>query len=469
MHLLLAFTLQTRLSTQKMANRNNLHWRRKKTIAIVGAGIAGLTAAYELQKAGFKVTVFEANDYAGGRMSSLYSEGFTFDRGANFFVRSYKTIKHYIDEFGLNTTLKSVPGDHVVFRNHKFHSLALHNLKEIALSKSIGIWSKLLLGLFFLKHRNSQESHYFKDVGTIAHNLSIIPNCFLKDNAYSLAVKLIDKEVADYLIDSFVRTMHFHSSKEVTGGLLFLVTPMFFSDELSTVCCLSNGMQKLADAFKKQLNVNLRTPIQRIMPFKNYIIVKPKGKKSQNFDIVILATPAAKSLALLDPLTKEQKTVLKQVTYAQTINVSYKIPLHSLKNIQCAYIPYKENKTISEFTNEEKKGIFNGKFTLINIGLHEEASKKLMMLPNAEIFHKVKMEFNKICPSIELENFVLMRHKEAMPKFSYKHIMEVRRFLENGQGQNNVYFAGDWLNSPWAEGACFSGAKVAQMITEKYG
>ena len=38
-----------------------------KSVAILGAGIAGMTAAYELSKAGFRCTVLEAADRAGGR------------------------------------------------------------------------------------------------------------------------------------------------------------------------------------------------------------------------------------------------------------------------------------------------------------------------------------------------------------------------------------------------------------------
>jgi cation diffusion facilitator CzcD-associated flavoprotein CzcO len=38
------------------------------TVAVVGAGQAGLTAAYRLQQRGFDVTVFEARDRVGGRV-----------------------------------------------------------------------------------------------------------------------------------------------------------------------------------------------------------------------------------------------------------------------------------------------------------------------------------------------------------------------------------------------------------------
>ena len=40
---------------------------RGTTVAILGAGLAGMTAAYELNKAGYECTILEAQDYAGGR------------------------------------------------------------------------------------------------------------------------------------------------------------------------------------------------------------------------------------------------------------------------------------------------------------------------------------------------------------------------------------------------------------------
>ncbi len=36
-------------------------------VAILGAGIAGMTAAYELSKAGYECTILEARDRSGGR------------------------------------------------------------------------------------------------------------------------------------------------------------------------------------------------------------------------------------------------------------------------------------------------------------------------------------------------------------------------------------------------------------------
>ncbi|MDA0656938.1 MAG: FAD-dependent oxidoreductase, partial [Proteobacteria bacterium] len=55
------------------------------TIAVIGAGLAGLTLAHRL--AGHaEVRVFEKGDRAGGRLSTIRSGGFQFDHGAQYFT-----------------------------------------------------------------------------------------------------------------------------------------------------------------------------------------------------------------------------------------------------------------------------------------------------------------------------------------------------------------------------------------------
>jgi renalase len=57
-----------------------------KHIAIIGAGMAGITAARTLAKAGHRVTVLEKSHGAGGRMSTRRTEFGSFDHGAQYFT-----------------------------------------------------------------------------------------------------------------------------------------------------------------------------------------------------------------------------------------------------------------------------------------------------------------------------------------------------------------------------------------------
>jgi monoamine oxidase len=73
-------------------------------IAIIGGGIAGLTAAHYLTKAGFKPTIYEAAKRTGGRMMSatgLLAEGITTELGGEFIDSSHKDMLALCDEFHL--------------------------------------------------------------------------------------------------------------------------------------------------------------------------------------------------------------------------------------------------------------------------------------------------------------------------------------------------------------------------------
>lgn len=76
-------------------------------VAIIGAGEAGLAAAYELRKIGCNITLLEATDRIGGRINTHY-----FDENKRYFAElgamriplSHETTWHYINLFKLNTS-----------------------------------------------------------------------------------------------------------------------------------------------------------------------------------------------------------------------------------------------------------------------------------------------------------------------------------------------------------------------------
>ena len=56
--------------------------KTQKTIAIIGAGVSGLSAGAALAKRGYRVKVFEANSFLGGCCSNVTVDGYTFNNGA---------------------------------------------------------------------------------------------------------------------------------------------------------------------------------------------------------------------------------------------------------------------------------------------------------------------------------------------------------------------------------------------------
>ncbi|HZW14225.1 MAG TPA: FAD-dependent oxidoreductase [Noviherbaspirillum sp.] len=66
-------------------------------IAVIGAGLAGLTCARQLQERGHSVVVYEKNETVGGRMGTRQTELGGFDHGAQYFTVSSERFKKEVN------------------------------------------------------------------------------------------------------------------------------------------------------------------------------------------------------------------------------------------------------------------------------------------------------------------------------------------------------------------------------------
>ena len=110
-------------------------------VAIIGAGPAGLTAAYLLTKAGYSVTVIEKDPiYVGGISRTVEHEGFRFDIGGH---RFFSKIKEVVDLWN-----EILPDDFIerprmsrIYYEGKFYSYPLRAFEAL---RNLGIWRSAL-------------------------------------------------------------------------------------------------------------------------------------------------------------------------------------------------------------------------------------------------------------------------------------------------------------------------------------
>ncbi|WP_371140932.1 FAD-dependent oxidoreductase [Burkholderia cepacia] len=75
------------------------------SVVVVGAGIAGLTAAYRLHEAGMRVTVLEAGEVVGGRMGDRRVGDIAFNSGARLVYPFGSAFNRLIDELAMKNML----------------------------------------------------------------------------------------------------------------------------------------------------------------------------------------------------------------------------------------------------------------------------------------------------------------------------------------------------------------------------
>ena len=91
----------------------------KQDIIVIGAGLAGLSAAVHLHHQGRKVLVLEATERAGGRIKTDSHEGFLLDRGFQVLLTAYPETQSLLNYTDLNLK-KMLPGATVLYDDGQF-------------------------------------------------------------------------------------------------------------------------------------------------------------------------------------------------------------------------------------------------------------------------------------------------------------------------------------------------------------
>jgi len=121
-----------------------------ETIAVVGGGPAGLSAAWELMRAGRAVVVYERRAEAGGRMRTDEVDGVRFDSGVQLLSSSYTKLRALAEAVGVQDLLRRSPGRDAVWREGRAHPLVYGSVASMVTSTALSIGLKLKLAARYL-------------------------------------------------------------------------------------------------------------------------------------------------------------------------------------------------------------------------------------------------------------------------------------------------------------------------------
>jgi protoporphyrinogen oxidase len=117
------------------------------SVVVIGAGPAGLTAAYQLGKAGHPCTVLEGTDVVGGISQTVVRDGWRFDIGGHRFFTKVAEVEALWHEILPDEDFMQRPRSSRIYYRGKFYDYPLKPVKAL---RNLGLLEAVRCGLSFL-------------------------------------------------------------------------------------------------------------------------------------------------------------------------------------------------------------------------------------------------------------------------------------------------------------------------------
>jgi len=291
---------------------------KDKTAIVIGGGLSGLTAAYELQNKGWQVTLLEAKPSLGGRSGMATSEWIGNDKTQpvlNKYVSTFKLGTTPAPEF-VRTPSYLIDGD--------YFSAADLATKQPATADALKRYQKTLDDLA----RSIDDPQNPAATATLHALDQITVSSWLdKQNLPATARQLINQDIRTHYDEpSRLSLLYFAQQNRVYRGV---------SDRDLRASRLVGGSQVLAQAFVKQIKtIKTNSPVSAITQDKDGVTVKV-GSVGYQADYVVLAVPlrALNKIALTPALDAQHLAAIKGTNYGwrDQIMLKFKTPVWESK------------------------------------------------------------------------------------------------------------------------------------------
>ena len=325
-------------------------------IAIIGAGLTGLTTAFWLTRAGKKIQIIERQDRAGGQIRTFQGNGFVYESGPNTGVVSYPEVAELFAALSPDCTLETAREESKkrwIWKGNKFHALPS------------GLVSAVTTPLFTLYDKFRILGEPFRAKGTNPD-----------ESVAELAARRLGKSFVDYAVDPFLSgvyagnphtlvTRHalpklYNLEQDygsfIKGSIAKAKLPKTERDKLATKKVFSavGGLERLAEAMVKAIGkeqITLSANDVKIQPQGNQWLITyrtPEGEQSLIANKVVTTCGAYTLPDLLPFIPKEDIGQISNLHYAPIIQAS--VGFHNTRGFKFGafggLVPSKEKKDV---------------------------------------------------------------------------------------------------------------------------
>jgi len=314
-------------------------------VVVVGAGIAGLAAAYRLRQSGFEVTVLEAADHVGGRMRTVERDGYRIDIGALMLSTQYKEMAALAVEAGLGSELVRTTNTIGFIRDGTVHRLGTSSPLD-------GLTTKLMP---------------LRDKAAMAVIALDLVRAWSKLDSFNLdqAVGMDDESVLDYArrrglsqgtIDAFIEplamSLAFDDARELSAVAFLWALRRVFGGRFFT---FPGGVGALPTALAGGLDVTLNARVHRVEERIDRVDVHWDGG-TVDASAAVIALPGPEVAAIYPCLDGGRRSILKGIGYASSMHVHFGLRSASAETASMVYTTPSRHDGLGVTFFEHNKG-----------------------------------------------------------------------------------------------------------------
>ena len=289
-------------------------------IAIVGAGMAGLVAGYELKKAGYDVTILEAQNRIGGRVFTVrepFSDGLYGEAGAMRIPTTHKLTMGYIEKFRLETY-----PFHSTFDNNFLHFNGQRQLiHEVEQNPTSGFKLMTSTGQSAFALWDNALSQFFSKVSQDASYWDVIKAEYGNTAVYDFVFELFGSRevISDFGMVSLME-MGLHDSFMDMLQIIYSIG--------AELVQIKGGTDCLPQAFYPELKEHIQfgaelTAIDQDETSATLYYQQGDSTCSLTCDYALLTVPfpALRFIDVLKPFSKGKQAAIRQLQYMEISKV----------------------------------------------------------------------------------------------------------------------------------------------------
>jgi oxygen-dependent protoporphyrinogen oxidase len=440
----------------------------RKRVVVVGAGIAGLTAAYELQKAGYQVTVLEAKDIPGGRMAEKMEGSFMKYTGATGLFRFYKDMWELIAELGLSERLVPYPkmGSGIADNTQETYELDFNQTLGMLKHPALSLRSRLRLATLipdFVRARRAVDP-------CLVHTA-------VDFDDESMAEYLTRKVGADFLenvVAVVYRNLWAWNVEQSSRAYFLMIYPHVRNRPSYT---FATGFGTLSRALAAQLDVRCNTRVQAIelgddCEGRSVVCDGPQGRQRLTADIVVCALPGNIVKDVVADQTPWEKAFFADVPYAQYAMVAYVLKSKPAREFDIRTFHTRRHRTPISFIKTFPGSERPGDPPRLWLVLAPDRQRHYLDAQGANLDRVARHWAKQIYPSLEQDlKEVHEMHKDyIIASFPPGQARKVKSLLSVQEaGPKNIYYVGDYLGNATTGGALAVGRRTARTIIAHWG